>query len=777
MNVPYPVIYRTPHNIHPVNDFTRHMKKTLALSLYLLLASLTLPLFAQMNRTTSTLPIGGQNREHGFSTDSVERTNVPEGIYVWTVDPYSGNTLPAVFDTIPHLFPNEAFTSGKTGHFNFTGNLGAPRVSRFFNEQNFDSMWEPFLFKKPYDYFLTAPSDLHFTNTKSPFTNLTYHECGNKENGEDRLGASFAVNAGKKFGAGFKADYIYGRGYYQAQSTAHFNGSLYASYVDDNYKMHLIINHTQLKNRENGGIENDDYVNRPESYPTKYAPADMPVNLARAWNKMEENSVFLSNRYSLGFQRWRDGKGRIVHKDSVAAIIARQTQTARKDTAGVAAVGLKTSTADSTAKTMRLPRGGFLTEKEKTDSLSKAAAIPDSMKIHSEFVPVTSFAHTLRLQDDARRFMSNQRNNATNPGFFKDFYLPGDSAFDRTDHLLMENTLLVELHEGMNKWMKSGIQLFARHAFNRFVLPEADRISTKAYIENYFTVGARLLKQQGRTFRYQLLGELRTSGKDWGEFKVGGDATLCIPLKKDSLKFTFQGEIKNELPSFYYRHYHGRNAWWDNDDLKHELKTVLDGKLQYKQTSLSVRLQNIQNYTYFAEALEPYQMSDGVTNYRHGVTRRQAASNVQLLGITLNHDQRWGIFHWDNELTYQATTNKEVYPVPTFNLYSNFYVQFRIAKVLKTELGADLVFFTAYHAPTYSPIIGQYAVQDLNHAEKIGNYPMVNVYANFHLKRTRFYLMASHVNSSQGSGNPFLVPHYPMNQMVIRLGISWNFIN
>ncbi|MDD6538804.1 MAG: hypothetical protein PUF26_06770, partial [Bacteroidales bacterium] len=75
------------------------MKKTLALSLYLLLASLTLPLFAQMNRSTSTLPIGGQNREHGFSTDSVERTNVPEGIYVWTVDPYSGNTLPAVFDT------------------------------------------------------------------------------------------------------------------------------------------------------------------------------------------------------------------------------------------------------------------------------------------------------------------------------------------------------------------------------------------------------------------------------------------------------------------------------------------------------------------------------------------------------------------------------------------------------------------------------------------------------------------------------------------------------
>lgn len=37
--------------------------------------------------------------------------------------------------------------------------------------------------------------------------------------------------------------------------------------------------------------------------------------------------------------------------------------------------------------------------------------------------------------------------------------------------------------------------------------------------------------------------------------------------------------------------------------------------------------------------------------------------------------------------------------------------------------------------------------------------------------------MASHVNYKSGSGKPFLVPHYPLNQMVLRLGISWNFFN
>ena len=68
-------------------------------------------------------------------------------------------------------------------------------------------------------------------------------------------------------------------------------------------------------------------------------------------------------------------------------------------------------------------------------------------------------------------------------------------------------------------------------------------------------------------------------------------------------------------------------------------------------------------------------------------------------------------------------------------------------------------------------------MQDATERIKLGNYPIINVYANFHLKRTRFYVMASHVNGSAGSGMPFLAPHYPMNLRIIRFGISWNFFN
>lgn len=246
-------------------------------SLLFCLLMLSHPVYAQNIRPNPLLE--EEQKASGFDNDSTETTNVPEGIYVWKIDPRFGDIHPATYDTIPHRFQNENFTSGPTGRYNYTGNLGAPRISRLFNEQTVNMQYNPFIFKQPYDFFLKGAGDLLYTNTKSPFTNITYHSCGNKTNGEDRIRALFSVNSGKKLGMGFKADYLYGRGYYEGQSTADFDGTLYASYRGDEYQMHTFFQHTYLKTRENGGIENDDYVKRPESFPTKYGTADMPINL------------------------------------------------------------------------------------------------------------------------------------------------------------------------------------------------------------------------------------------------------------------------------------------------------------------------------------------------------------------------------------------------------------------------------------------------------------------------------------------------------------------
>lgn len=760
------------------------MKFLLVLILTLLVPTMG---HAQLVRNSPSLS-GMDRRSNPFaSSDSIEKTDVPRGIYAWTVDKRFGTIRQANYDTIPHLFQNDAFTSGRTGHYNYTGNAGAPRISRHFNEQSPSMMQNPFIFTLPYDFVVRSDDEVLYTNTKSPFTNITYHECGNKTNGEDRLTALFSVNSGKKLGLGFRADYLYGRGYYDAQSTAHFNGNLFASYIDEKYQMHLNFTYRNLKNRENGGIENDDYVNRPESFPTKYGTSDMPVNLERAWNKIYGDELFLTHRYNIGFRRYRDESGRIVRSDALPTMLGVRTDTLNTDSVQVATTKkvetvhtiALTESPDSMQQakaTIAKPRMPRLATPSAEEEQERRRQQLDSLGLRTEFVPVTSFIHTLKITGLTRRFLSNSRNNTDTPGFFSDFYLEGDSAADLTRHLGIENTLAFELHEGFNKWMKTGLRLFAKHEFQRFSLPDADRRETR-YVENYIRLGAQLLKEEGNIFRYHALGELRTSGTDWGEFNVEADASLHIPLRSDSLHFEACGFVRNERPSFYYRHYHARNAWWDNTDLNKVLRTRVSARLRYKQTALSATLENVQNQLYFIESLVPYNAEDGYVNYRHGVGVGQASKNVQLVSASLSQDFAWGPLHWDTELTWQTSTNKQVLPIPTFTGYTNLYLSFRIAKVLRTELGADLRYFTSYYAPTYSPLIGQYVLQDATYAVKTGNYPIVNAYANFHLKNTRFYLMASHVNYSSGTGNPFLVPHYPINRMVIRFGISWNFIN
>ena len=143
----------------------------------------------------------------------------------------------------------------------------------------------------------------------------------------------------------------------------------------------------------------------------------------------------------------------------------------------------------------------------------------------------------------------------------------------------------------------------------------------------------------------------------------------------------------------------------------------------------------------------------------------------------MDKDFRYGILNWENSIIWQTTNSKEILPLPVITAYTNLYLKFRIAKVLKTEVGADLSYFTKYYADTYSPALGLYANQPTEDLIKVGGHPIISVYANFHLKHTRFYLMASHLNYNKEGGTTFGAPHYPVNPFVIRFGLSWNFFN
>ena len=713
---------------------------------------------------------------------------IPEGIKVWTIDSRFGDRKAAVPDTLSHMFMNTVFTTGLRGEYNTTGNLGAPRINRIFTDRKNEGQ---FIFTQPFDFFITPIGQFHFTNTLSPFTNITYNTAGNRLNGEDHLTTKFGVNAGKKLGVGFKFDYLYGRGYYQDQSTAHFNYTMYGSYIGDHYQAHLLLSTNHQKVTENGGITNDNYIIHPESYSDKYTTSEIPTVLSQNWNRNDNQHIFFTHRYNLGFSRKVPMTADEIKAKKFAMASKKENESSKqeKEPSRNNKKDEPIEGRPDNAKIMGTEPDGqkkindrLALDKHTADSLlsieNKKQA--DSMWMKKEFVPVTSFIHTIQFDNYRRIYQAyNTPSNYYANNYNVQEYLSGDSIYDKTRYYSLKNTFALSLLEGFNKWAKAGLKAFITSDLRHFTLPNATGIYS--YNEHNLSIGAQLSKTQGKLLHYDAIAETWLTGSDAGQMKLDVNADLNFKLFGDTLTLSANGFLYRLNPTFYYRHFHSRHAWWDNDNLSKIIHSRIQGILNYQKTrtTLRVEIDEIKNYTYFASSYNT--VNDNRVN--HAIIVKQYNGLIHLLTASISQDFTFGPINWENMITYQNSSNKTVLPVPALNIYSNLYLRFKIAHVLRCDFGADVRYFTKYYAPDYVPILGQYAIQtntDTNGNDnriEIGNYPVANVYANFHLKHTRFFIMLSHFNAGTGRKNYFFTPHYPLNQSILRFGLSWNFFN
>ncbi|MBO5314441.1 MAG: putative porin [Prevotella sp.] len=771
------------------------MKKYILSAFFILCTGITADA-QNFNQLTDDGMFTGQNtgNDNTSRRDSTKKDKeIPKGLRVWTVDERFGDITNAVPDSASHMFMNTIFTEGIRGEYNTTGNLGAPRINRIFTDRKEAGQ---FIFTEPYDFIVKPVSSFLFTNTLSPITNLTYDGCGDKTNGEDHVKAIFGVNAGKKLGMGFMFDYIYGRGYYQNQSTSHFNYTMYASYLGERYNAHLLMSTNHQKVTENGGITDDEYITHPEMFEDDFKENEIPTVLEQNWNRNDNQHIFFSHRYNVGFyrkvkmteQEIEARKFAMESKKENDAIKAKEearkkaqkygrkfdddkydeqpTFAGRPDDAKIMGdEPIAQNQTDSTRITVNL-----------TDSIADTAQETDTAWMKREYVPVTSFIHTLKFDNYKRIYQSyyTPADYYTNK-YYDDGRLGGDSIYDRTKFYSIKNTLAIALLEGFNKWAKAGLKAFVTSDLRSITLPDSIRNGVCKYNEHNLSIGAQLSKTSGNTLHYNITAETWLTGEDAGQMKIDGRGDINLRLFKDTVTLNVNAFLHRINPSFYYRHYHSKHFWWDNDGLSKEIRSHIGADLYIRKTGTMLRaaMDNIKNHTYFAQQ---YTVTEDKARINNNVMVRQCDENINILTLQLNQNFRFGILNWENQLTYQKSSKEEVIGVPTFNIYSNLYLRFKIAKVLKVDFGADIRYFTKYYAPDYSPALGQYTTQDngANNIE-IGNYPIINVYANMHLKQTRFFVMMSHVNYSDG--NAFMVPHYPTNQSIIRFGLSWNFFN
>ncbi|MEA4917480.1 putative porin [Proteiniphilum sp.] len=614
---------------------------------------------------------------------------------IWKIDPRTGSRLPAVSDTLLHNYQQSVLPDGQSVAMGFLAPLGSPAFSKIFADR---PETDQFIFNNAYHIYLKDPDKVLFLNTRIPYSRLSYNRSLPKQYREERFEARFASNFGKSLNVGLDVDLINTRGYYNSQSVKHNNFSLFGNYITDKIEAHAFMNLGSVVNAENGGITIDQFITHPDSVQQSFTSRDIPVKFTNTWNSLRNNRFFVSGRYNLGYV----------------------------DTP--------------------------------SDSLHKG---------QGHFVPVATIGFSSSYRQQYRRFLSHDTTYVQVGGvgmqkidqFYVNRFYEG-AVDDSIRFSSMKNTVSLSLREGFQEWVKFGLTAFLEHDLRNYKMRNSEDPDMVNHRESAVTLGGILNKQQGDNLLFNIRADLGLLGANLGEFRAMGDIETGFDIAGKRTTLLAEAYIKNLRPKYLEENYYSKYFRWNHDfgDIR---RVYVGGKLYipFTNTTVSVGVENLQNFIYYNKEKQIAQESD----------------NVQLLTARVEQNIRLGIFNWDNQVVYQTSSDENVIPVPKVSIYSNMYLKTKIVNELTLQLGVDARYHTKYFVPGYEPALLQF----YNQREKeIGEYPIATLYANMHLKQTRFYVMFYNVASQ--FLNPkeyFSLPGYPVNPMVLRMGVSVNLHN
>ncbi|MDR0349800.1 MAG: putative porin [Tannerella sp.] len=659
-----------------------------------------------------------------------------------------GDRIEAPMDTNRLNTANSTLMEGKSTALAYTGNIASPSQSRIFFERN---EARDFIFADAYDPFLITPQNARFYDTKVPYSRILYTRSGRSEKQEEQFNAFLTSNFGQKINIGADFDYIYSRGHYNSNGNKLINFRFFANYRSDRYEAYAHFRNFNMVNSENGGMTEDRYITHPDDMTDGNRKRDsraFPTRFSNVWNRVRSKNIFLTHRYNLGF--YRD-------------MTANEPDEKRKGDEQ------KLQSEPLTSETIDEKDTGELPDKTEEEEEREEAE-----RIHENgvFIPVSSIVHTFEYDDYRRRFISD--NTGEIDAYYTRYLSPDSSLNDETSAWMMKNTVALSLREGFHDWAKFGLSAFIRFENRSFDLIDKvkqvdseDTITTgRTYRETSTYIGGELTKRRGNVLTYQGRGEFCPVGDDQGEVRLSGDIQTKFRLTGKEARIQAGGYIKNITPAFYLRHNHSRYFWWDHEkktsgEFKKINRVYLGGSVSVEQThtQLTAGVENIKNYVYFDTTGIPAQQS----------------KNIQVIAARLKQNFYYKVLGWENEIVYQKSSNESVLPLPAFSAYSNLYLTFKYAKVLTIQLGANVYYHSLYYTPCYDPATQQFINQK---RKKTGDYPLVNAYANFHLKQARFFIMAYNLSSIL-TDHPayFSMPGYPLNPMVFKLGVSVYFNN
>ena len=673
-----------------------------------------MPAFSQRGLS----PSGSGSSQNNSSNSSSNDKKVYKPGSAWTLSYPLGTHEESTIDTLLYNYQRQFVPAMNSDAWATTGSFAAEGINMIYFDRPQPSA---FMFENALEYWLPTFSKEKFYNVYIPMTLLSYNFGGNRNNHTDRLTGIFAGNVNKKIGLGANIDYLYTKGAYNNQAAKNLIYGFQGYFNSNHYEMQAFLNHYNSQNQENGGITDDLYIEDPavlQGGVDRIESKSIPTRLNGAQNRLIGAEFYMSHAYKIGF--WRD-------------------------------------------------------DTQEGDTIERKT-----------LVPVTKFIYSFDYKYNHRSFKNTRADEETS--LWTNTYFNPSATLDDTHYWSVANSVGISMIEGFQKWAKFGLSAYATYEFDHFKqsvfgLPTADGSSTGSEDEsqtdsgltplpegfqimndkkrNRLWIGGRLEKMKGTHLRYAANVKFGLMGDAAGDLDIDGYVESRFKLGKDTVKIAAEGFFRNQTPSYLMRYYISNHFVWDNDFGKTRSFRV-GGKLHipWTRTDLRAGVENVQNCVYFNPQSMPQQ---------HG-------GSVQIFSAAIDQRLKFGIWNWNNTVTYQVSSNQDVIPLPTLSIYSNMFLGFTAFKVLHMQIGVDCDYYTKYRGYDYQPATMSFHVQGENPIE-VGNFAVANAYVTAKLYKVRFFVLWSHVNQGLFSKNYFSMPHYPLDPRQLRFGLSIDFAN
>lgn len=220
--------------------------------------------------------------------------------------------------------------------------------------------------------------------------------------------------------------------------------------------------------------------------------------------------------------------------------------------------------------------------------------------------------------------------------------------------------------------------------------------------------------------------------------------------------------VKSQIPSLnqlynqsFYKKFNYFNSDFDNEKI-----VQAGGKLVLKpfNTRISTQFFNIDKYVYLDSDYKPKQLS----------------SSVNIMQIELQNSFQYKKFHLETRLAYQKVTNNEEFlPLPEFVGRATLYYQSKAFKNnSEIQLGLNAYYFTKFKSREFFPVTNEFKLQS-DTGYKIGEYPILDLFFHFKVKRMLIILEGQHFNSGFTGYDFYSTPGNPYIDFRLNVGILW----